>query len=166
MVITTAQLHSTKPELRFCTRSNPARGVSEIRDGEDHWQWSRLKIKLKRLSLVNHTTKKQFIIHRFIITSKREISRRNWRTGAVLSKREPTIQNGLVGTNAETKFYLEMKFCTDTDFYETFCFKINWNLDRTLLKNNFRSTSSGPPTHFFSLKLLYDFLLLQSGILK
>ena len=31
----TAQLHSTKPELRFCVGSNPARGVSEIRDGED-----------------------------------------------------------------------------------------------------------------------------------
>ena len=35
VVITTAQLHSTKPELRFCAGSNPARGVSEIRDGED-----------------------------------------------------------------------------------------------------------------------------------
>ena len=35
VVITTAQLHSSKPELRFCAGSNPARGVSEIRDGED-----------------------------------------------------------------------------------------------------------------------------------
>ena len=35
VVITNAQLHSTKPELRFCAGSNPARGVSEIRDGED-----------------------------------------------------------------------------------------------------------------------------------
>ena len=35
VVITTAQLHSTKPKLRFCVRSNPARSVSEIRDGED-----------------------------------------------------------------------------------------------------------------------------------
>ena len=35
--ITTAQLHSTKPELRFCAGSNPARGVSDIRDGEDLW---------------------------------------------------------------------------------------------------------------------------------
>ena len=33
--IDTAQLHSTKPELRFCVGSIPARGVSEIRDGED-----------------------------------------------------------------------------------------------------------------------------------
>ena len=35
VVITTAQLHSTKSELRFCTGSNPARGMSEIHDGED-----------------------------------------------------------------------------------------------------------------------------------
>ena len=35
VVITTAQLHSTKSELRFCAGSNPARGVSEICDGED-----------------------------------------------------------------------------------------------------------------------------------
>ena len=30
VVITTTQLHSTKPELRFCAGSNPARGMSEI----------------------------------------------------------------------------------------------------------------------------------------
>ena len=35
VVITTAQFHSSKAELRFCAGSNPARGVSEIRDGED-----------------------------------------------------------------------------------------------------------------------------------
>ena len=35
VVITTAQLHSTKPELRFCAGSTPSRGVSEICDGED-----------------------------------------------------------------------------------------------------------------------------------
>ena len=35
VVITTAQLHSTKPELRFCTGSNPAGGMSEICYGED-----------------------------------------------------------------------------------------------------------------------------------
>ena len=33
--ITTAQLHGTKPELRLCAGSNPTRGLSEIRDGED-----------------------------------------------------------------------------------------------------------------------------------
>ena len=35
VIITTANLHSTKPELRLCAGSNPARNVSEIRDGED-----------------------------------------------------------------------------------------------------------------------------------
>ena len=34
-VITTAQLHSTKSELRFCAGSNPARVVSEIHNGEN-----------------------------------------------------------------------------------------------------------------------------------
>ena len=35
VVINTAQLHSTKPELGFFAGSNPACGVSEIRDGEN-----------------------------------------------------------------------------------------------------------------------------------
>ena len=35
VVVTAAQLHSTKFELRFCAGSDPARGVLEIRDGED-----------------------------------------------------------------------------------------------------------------------------------
>ena len=35
MVITTAQLHSTALELRFCAGSNPTRGVLVIRGGED-----------------------------------------------------------------------------------------------------------------------------------
>ena len=35
VVITTAQLPSTKPEFRFCASSNPAHGVSEICDGEN-----------------------------------------------------------------------------------------------------------------------------------
>ena len=46
VVITTAQLHQTNPELRFCTGSNPACGVSEIGDGEDLRQWPRLEIRL------------------------------------------------------------------------------------------------------------------------
>ena len=46
LVIATKQLHSTKPELRFYAGSNPARGVSQICDGEDIWQWYRLEIRL------------------------------------------------------------------------------------------------------------------------
>ena len=61
VVITTAQFHSTKPELRYCAGSNPARGVSEICDGEDLWQWSRLEIKLNALRR-STIPQKQFII--------------------------------------------------------------------------------------------------------
>ena len=35
VVITTAKLHSTKPELRFCAGSNPTPSMSQIHDGED-----------------------------------------------------------------------------------------------------------------------------------
>ena len=34
-VFSISPIHSAKPELRFCTDSNFAHGVSEIRDGED-----------------------------------------------------------------------------------------------------------------------------------
>ena len=46
LVIITPQIHSTRPELRFCIGLNPACGVSEIRNGEDLWQFSRLEIRL------------------------------------------------------------------------------------------------------------------------
>ena len=46
VVINAAQPHSTKPEVRICASSNPARDVFEIRDGEDLWQWSRLEIRV------------------------------------------------------------------------------------------------------------------------
>ena len=35
VVITIAQLHSTKPEFRFWTGSNPTRRLSEISNGEN-----------------------------------------------------------------------------------------------------------------------------------
>ena len=35
VVVATAQLHSAKPELRFCAGSNPTLGVSEIGDSEN-----------------------------------------------------------------------------------------------------------------------------------
>ena len=56
----------TKPEFRFCASSNPSRGMSEIRGGEDLWQWSRLEI---RLSAFRRSTipQKQFIIIFIII---------------------------------------------------------------------------------------------------
>ena len=35
VVITTAQIYSTKPKHRFCAGSNPSRSVSEIHNNED-----------------------------------------------------------------------------------------------------------------------------------
>ena len=35
VVITTAELHSTKPELILCAGSNPTSGISQICDDED-----------------------------------------------------------------------------------------------------------------------------------
>ena len=35
VIITTAQPHLSRSELRFCTGSNPARGVSKTPDGEN-----------------------------------------------------------------------------------------------------------------------------------
>ena len=66
VVINTAQLHSTKPQLRFCAGSNPARSMLEIHDGQDLWQWSRLEI---RLNAFRRSTipQKQFIIIIIII---------------------------------------------------------------------------------------------------
>ena len=66
MYITTAQLHSTKPVLRLGAGLNLARGVSDIRDGEDLRQWSRLEIRLNafRQSII---PQEQFII--IIITN-------------------------------------------------------------------------------------------------
>ena len=61
VVTTSAQLHSTKAALRFCVGSNPTFSTSEIGDGENLWQWSRLEIKLNvfRQSTI---PQKQFII--------------------------------------------------------------------------------------------------------
>lgn len=35
VIVTTTQLNSTKPEVRFRAGLNPACGVTDIRDGED-----------------------------------------------------------------------------------------------------------------------------------
>ena len=45
MVITTAQFHSSKPELRLCACLNTAHDMLGIHD-EDLWQWFRLEIRL------------------------------------------------------------------------------------------------------------------------
>ena len=67
MVITTTQLHSTKPELRFSADSNPARGVSEIRYGEDLWHWSQLETRVNGFRRSTIPQKQFFIIIIIII---------------------------------------------------------------------------------------------------
>ena len=69
VVITTAQNLLSKPEHTFCAGSNPLRGVLEIRDGEDLWQWFRLEI---RLNTFHQSTipQKQFIIIIYYINSQ------------------------------------------------------------------------------------------------
>ena len=46
VVITTTQLHSAKLELMSCPSSNPARGVLDVYNGENIWQWSQLEIRI------------------------------------------------------------------------------------------------------------------------
>ena len=55
--ITTAQLHSFKPELRFCASSNPASGVSEIVMMRISGNGPAGNKANKPLSSVNHATK-------------------------------------------------------------------------------------------------------------
>ena len=62
VVITTAQLHSIKPKIRFCVGSNPACGVSQICNGEDLWQWSQLEIRLNTFHWSTITQKQSYFL--------------------------------------------------------------------------------------------------------
>ena len=89
VVITSTQLHSTKPSLRFCAASNPPRAVSDIRHGDDLWQWSQLEIKLNvfRRSTIQL---KQFIIScSRIWTEHGEILRIRWKCEKMREKWGP-----------------------------------------------------------------------------
>ena len=57
LTITTAQFHSSKPELLFCAGLNTACSVLEISNSEDLWQWSLTVNKAKCFSSVKHNTK-------------------------------------------------------------------------------------------------------------
>ena len=61
VVIAAAQFHSTKPEVRFSTSSNLARGVSDIRNGENLGQWFGLEVRLNAFCLPT-IPRKHFII--------------------------------------------------------------------------------------------------------
>ena len=72
VVITTAQLHSTNPKLRFCAGSDPAQDVSKVRNG-DLWQWSRLEIRLNAFRRSTASQKQFFIIIIIIIINHSSI---------------------------------------------------------------------------------------------
>ena len=57
----TAQLHSTKPELTFCTGLNAAHGVLETDRCENLWWWSWLEIRCSTFRR-SVSPQKQFII--------------------------------------------------------------------------------------------------------
>ena len=57
VIFNTAQIYSTKSELKFCAGSIPAHGVSKICDGENLWQWPRLGKRWKRLLSVKYSSK-------------------------------------------------------------------------------------------------------------
>ena len=48
--ITTTQLHSTNPELKFCASSIPVHGMLDICDNKNLYEWSRLEKKLDAFS--------------------------------------------------------------------------------------------------------------------
>ena len=110
VVITTAQLHSNKPELRFCAGSNPAHGVSQIGDGKDLWQWSRLETRLNTWCR-STVPQKQFIIiikqlNRLFVKKLCEIIKWYSRNGGASAKkatiqknRQKTIQSSSPGEN-------------------------------------------------------------------
>ena len=99
VVITTAQPHSAKPELRFNAGSNPALGVSEIRDGEDFWQWSWLEIRLNafRWSTI---PQKQFIQMFWFVLLNAGSTRTTWvlcmTTGFWLQTEDALLFNNLI----------------------------------------------------------------------
>ena len=46
MIITTAQVHLTKPKLIFYADSNTDCGVSKVSNDENIWQWFQLELRL------------------------------------------------------------------------------------------------------------------------
>ena len=77
VVITTAQLQSSKSELRFSTGLNPAYAVSEIRDGEDLWQWSQLEIRLNAFRWSNIPQNQLMVIIVIIIIISEDLHIKN-----------------------------------------------------------------------------------------
>ena len=64
VVVTVAQLYSTKPGHRFCAGSNPSRSMSGICDDKHLWQLAPAGNKVYCPSPVNHSAKTIHLISR------------------------------------------------------------------------------------------------------
>ena len=124
MVITTVRLHSTKPELRFCAGSKPARGLSEICDGEDLWRWSRLEIRLNAFRRSTIPQKQFFII--IIISSSSSSSLCNPGIFIIqgIFKRLSNIYHGI--------FYLKFCVTLKSKHIQNPVEYLTWDILRTL----------------------------------
>ena len=93
VVITTAQLHLTKAELRFCAGSNSACGVSEIRDGEDLWQCSGLGIRVNAFRRSTIPRKQSIIIIKLFASIKFcQNSQKPWKSWNLILAKFITFQ--------------------------------------------------------------------------
>ena len=114
-VFTTVQPHSTKSGLRFCAGSNPARGMPDIWDGEDLWQWSQLEIRLNAFCWITIPQKQNIIIIIIIIefteisTYWRPLSRTN-KTILFILSHAYFYRDYVVSQSICVRFYLFTKF--------------------------------------------------------
>ena len=139
VVITTAQLHSTKPELRSCAGSNPACNMLEIRNGEDLWQWSWLEIKLNAF-------------HRSTIHENNSSSSFSYSTLSLVPWPDPSIYTvipySVVNYFAFMVFFINGNHTRPSCCYKMVC--LYSEITRTLLES-FSVTTSGWCSYHFSL---------------
>ena len=91
VVITTAQLPLTNPELKFYRCSNPARDVSEICDGENLLEWSQLEVRLNTFRQSTIPQKQVIIIIVIIIIITLLTSCTSGCTSVILTKINPNV---------------------------------------------------------------------------
>ena len=68
-------------DLRFSGVSNPVGCLLEIWDGENLWRWSRLEVRCKWLSQVNHSAKAIHIQHRH------RLRQEGWKSTSIITSK-------------------------------------------------------------------------------
>ena len=115
MDITVAQLHSIKPEVRFCAGSNPTYSMSEICNGENLWQWSRLEIRLNA-PLRSTISQKQF--HSSAAVVPTGVSLKTLSTKSVFSWLHLLFFTSFVKSRLRWLWHIRLLFLRD--WHETF----------------------------------------------